>query len=125
MKDIDLINEAYGKTKQLDEAAPLAAAALRAGAMTAGEELGRRAVDRVVPEDSFDDDNNTALEPGERISGIKKDAIIQVIKQGLDELIKGNTGPDSPCGEREAIDLIVSSCQRKLQEMDGGIAGGY
>ena len=124
-----MINEAYGQTRKLDEALPaLAAAGKLAGnvALTAGaEQLGRNVANELTAEDSFDDENNTALEPGEKITGIKKDAIMQVIMQGLEELVKGNTGPDSPCSERDALDLIVSSCQQKLHEMDSPISGGY
>ena len=147
MKDIDLINEAYGKVRQLDEAVPLAglaapllgggakaaagttaktlgSAALQAGVTAGAERVGQNLADKVTNEDSLDDDNNTSLEPGEKITGIKKQAILDVIMQGLDELVKGNTGPDSPCSERDALDLIVSSCNQKLHEM-GDPVGGY
>ena len=69
---------------------------------------------------SDDDDNITALEPGENISRIKKDAVLKTIIDSLEELIKGNTGPDSPCGEREALELVQASCSGKLHEMSGG-----
>ena len=151
MKDIDLINEAYGKVRQLDEAVPLAglapllgggakaaagtaaagttakalgSAALQAGVTAGAERVGQNLADKVTNEDSLDGDNNTSLEPGEKITGIKKQAILDVIMQGLDELVKGNTGPDSPCSERDALDLIVSSCNQKLHEM-GDPVGGY
>lgn len=109
MKDIDFINEAY---KQINEMA------------VPGQNPDLAAGFSPVQEDGLDD-NNTSLEPGERISGIKKSAILDVIMKGLDELVAGNTGPDSPCSERDALDLIVSSCNRKLQEMSNPGSGGY
>jgi len=130
MKDVDLINEAYkSKIQQLDEALPLipligaAARAAVPAAVGAGMNKGaENLADRVTSEDNFDitddDENNTEFEPGERISGDKKAVLLDLIKRSVEEIVAGNTGPDSPCSERDALDLIVSSCQGKLHEMD-------
>jgi len=101
MKDVDLINEAYtGQVQQLNEYG-------------------------MVPEDGYDEheDNITDLEPGENITGIKKDAIIKTIIDSLDELIKGNTGADSPCGEKEALELVERHCKGRLNEIAPALAG--
>jgi hypothetical protein len=134
MKDVDLINEAYkSKIQQLDEN-PAAlvkgfmslggkAAAVQGGANLANKITGDNAPPPNIQTDSNfditdDDENNTELEPGERISGDKKAVLLDLIKRSVEEIVSGNTGPDSPCSERDALDLIVSSCQGKLHEMD-------
>ena len=135
MKDVDLINEAYtSKIQQLDEAlpiVPLIAGAARAAipaAVGAGMNKGAENVaDRVTSEDNFDitddDEGNDELEPGKILSADKKAVLLDLIKRSVEEIVVGNTGPDSPCSERDALDLIVSSCQGKLHEMDANM--GY
>lgn len=136
--DVDLINEAYHKdVHQVDEIAPaliagakmLAGQAGKAAVTSAAVQAGSNVADRVTGvEDDFDiagDDNITDLEPGENITTIKKDAVIKTIIDSLEELIKGNTGPDSPCGEHEALELVQSHCGSRLHERTLGSTGGY
>lgn len=101
-KDIDLIHEAYENSVQ---------------------QLTEYGSGQVAMEDQIDDDNITDLEPGENITGIKKDAIIKAIINSVDELVAGNTGPDSPCGEREALELVERHCKGRLNEIAPALAG--
>ena len=138
MKDVDLINEAYAaQVQQLNEYGAAIASGARAlapkvakhaamtGATVGATNIANRmtggdaeAPQQVVPEDGYDEEDNiTDLEPGENITGIKKDAIIKTIIDSLDELIKGNTGADSPCGEREALELVERHCKGRLDEI--------
>tara|TARA_R110002167_G_scaffold116467_5_gene291593 strand:- start:1136 stop:1564 length:429 start_codon:yes stop_codon:yes gene_type:complete len=136
--DVDLINEAYSKdVQQLDEMVPAIIAGAKAmaptlvktaatsAAMTAGKNIGDKVTGVEDDFDITDDDNITDLEPGENISKIKKDAVIQTIIDSLEELIKGNTGPDSPCGEHEALELVQSHCGSRLHERSLGSTSGY
>jgi len=94
-------------------------AAVTAGAGAANKALGtNQATPEITQEDGYDEgeDNITDLEPGENITGIKKQAMIQSLLDSLDELVSGNTGPDSPCGEREAYDLIEKHAKSRLDE---------
>jgi hypothetical protein len=147
MKDVDLINEAYtAKVQRIDEYGQLVAQGLKAlgpkvagkipqmagsGTMAkivnndkvrgavgnfAADKAGEK-VDQMISDDSLDDDNVTDLEPGENISRIGKENMIKTIIDSLEELIKGNTGPDSPCGEKEALELIGDHCGSRLHQM--------
>jgi hypothetical protein len=145
--DMDLINEAYtkdvyptGAEQRIDEIGALVSGGLQAlksaapgllktagqqAAVTAGTNVankvtgGNAQAPAVQQEDGYDEgeDNITDLEPGENITGIKKQAMIQALLDSLDELVSGNTGPDSPCGEREAYDLIEKHAKTRLDEI--------
>jgi hypothetical protein len=163
--DMDLINEAYtkdvyptGAEQRIDEIGAAISAGVNAlksaapgllktagqqAAVTAGTNVANRVTGgnaqapAVHQEDGYDEDsdNITDLEPGENITSIKKQAMIQSLLDSLDELVSGNTGPDSPCGEREAFELIEKHCRGRLDEIGpaaipmiasavGGMLGG-
>lgn len=143
--DLEQINEAYASNVQrIDEALPLIAAPLlktlgTSAAMTGGANIANKLTGGghngepgqapVQPVNASyggvtEDENPTDDEPGGNITDIKHKKMIEALLDSLEELIKGNTGPDSPCGEREALEVIENHCKGRLHEMVAPNIGG-